>query len=324
MNGEGSSCGRCRSPLEAGDLRCATCALVVPEGSAPAAREGPRALVYRCTSCDAAARYDPAARGVRCAFCGEVMEREEVLDPVEQTEQWLPFQVGVDEARQALRAWLGGLGWFRPADLKSEARIESLRPLWWVAWVFDAQASITWAADSDAGAGSSAWAPHSGRAELTFDDIPVSASRGLSSEETAALAGSYQLTSARPEPAGVALDGATLEAFDVQRSQARALVLDAVDEAAAREVELKLCPGTKHRKVHVATLLSRLDTRRLALPAWVLAYRYRKRLFRVVISGQQAYCLHGRAPYSVARILLVVAGAALALVALLGVVLANI
>lgn len=309
-------CARCRSPLEEGDLRCALCGEVVPALAEPEPAERAAVLVFRCTSCSAAARYDPSARGVRCAFCGEVMEREELVDPAEQTSRWVPFTVDVDAARAALAAWLGNSGWFRPSDLKREARVESLRPLWWVAWVFGARATVSWTADSNVGSRRSDWAPHAGRDELQLEDILVSASRGLSEEETQALAESYDLGSLRDEPAGVELEGATLEAYDVQRSQARARVLQAVDAAAAAEVVERLCPGARHRNVHVATRLRALETRRLAFPAWVLAYRYRDVLYRVVISGQDPSFVRGRMPLSVAKVV-VTAAIAIAVCAVL-------
>jgi hypothetical protein len=50
-----------------------------------------------------------------------------------------------------------------------------------------------------------------------------------------------------------------------------------------------------------------------------MAYRYRDRLYRFVLSGQDETCVRGKAPYSTAKIFAVVLGglAALALLALL-------
>jgi hypothetical protein len=49
----------------------------------------------------------------------------------------------------------------------------------------------------------------------------------------------------------------------------------------------------------------------------VLAYRYDEELYRVVISGQDAECLVGKAPWSTGRILIAILGglAILAIVA---------
>jgi len=307
-------CARCDSPIERGDLRCAVCAEVVP--TAPEARGDVAVLLMRCAGCSAAVTFDPAAQGLACAFCSSVMYLETLADPLEETQVWLPFTVDHDAARAALRRWLSRLGWFRPSDLTRAARVEALRPLWWVAWTFDVEARVSWTADSDAGSGRAAWAPHAGRVDLRFDDILVCASRGLSDAEAAALAGRYDLASGAtqpPEVAGATAVGtagavapAVMEQFDVQRSAARRRILSEIDRAAADVVAEEHVPGTRQRKVKVASLLRGLETKRWALPAYVMAYRYKDELYRAVVCGQDAGCVTGRAPYSVAKIVVVV------------------
>jgi hypothetical protein len=63
-----------------------------------------------------------------------------------------------------------------------------------------------------------------------------------------------------------------------------------------------------------------LETRRCAFPSYVLAYRYRGRLYRVVISGQDAARLLGSAPVSVAKILGLIFGGLLAISVLIALV----
>lgn len=300
------TCSRCESPLEVGDLRCAVCG-DVPEQLAPqVAGKGLEQTVLRCGQCGAATRYDARSESLRCSFCSGELKPEELTDPVEQTEAYLPFTVDREGARVALKSWLGNLGFFRPSDLKSAARIEDLRPLWWAGWVFDAHARVSWTADSNAGAGRSAWAPHSGQTDMVFDDVLISASRGLNDKEAYTLSPSYSLTTALPEIEAPA-DDATLEAFDVQRSQARARVTHGIRRAAAGRLQESHIPGSRFRNIHVRALLTGLDTRRMSFPAWVMAYRYEHKLFRVVISGQDAGVLMGKAPISWAKILVIVA-----------------
>ncbi len=52
----------------------------------------------------------------------------------------------------------------------------------------------------------------------------------------------------------------------------------------------------------MATLLRGLNTRRLAFPAYIMAYSYRKRLYRAVISGQNADTMTASAPLSLVEI----------------------
>ncbi|PTL79586.1 hypothetical protein [Vitiosangium sp. GDMCC 1.1324] len=308
-----TGCERCGSALEVGDLRCPICGLAVGEprerGVLPAVRE--QAKVVRCGTCGASLEYSAEVKAPRCAFCASVMHVETTADPLEQAEAFLPFTVDAAAARQALVGFLAQRRFFRPSDLAAAAALESLRPMWWPAWGFSAGARVSWAADSDAGSGRSSWAPHAGQADVTFQDVLVSASRGLSERECEQLSGAYQMGSAEGEARGP--EDAQVERFDVTRSGARRQILAAVESVARERVEREHIPGRRFRKVHVAVVLSSLETKRYALPAYVLAYRYRKKLYRVVVHGQDAGVVLGDAPVSVAKVVLVVAAVLLTL-----------
>jgi hypothetical protein len=288
-------CSRCDSPLERDDLRCPICSQATPL-STPPDRKDARVEVLRCQGCGAAVSYSEKARAPKCAFCGSVLHLETSSDPMEQTEHFLPFTVTRDQATGAYRGWLRGLGFFRPSDLASAARLESLKALWWVGWVFQADALVSWAADSNHGARRAEWAPHAGQLPTPFRDILVPATRGLSESETSKLTDSYRLDTARPEPLG---DGETIvEQFDLRRSAARRQVSEAMERLAEERVKDGHVPGSRVRNFSAAILLRRLVTLRYAFPAYVIAYRYRGRLFRTVISGQDPTRILGRAPYS--------------------------
>ena len=311
-----AGCARCGSRLERGDLRCPICGLAVEAGqgvSALAVREV--AKVVRCDTCGASLEYSAEVKAPRCAFCASVMHVETMEDPLEQAEAFLPFTVEPSAAREALGRFLSEKRFFRPGNLAEEASVQSLQPLWWPAWAFSAGARVSWAADSDAGNRRSSWAPHAGQVELTFQEILVSASRGLTEAECEQLAGRYGLGSAQGAPRGP--EGGQVERFDVTRSGARRQVLKAVEALAGEEMKREHVPGSRVRNLHVAVVLSSLETKRYALPAYVLAYRYRDKLYRVVVHGQDAGCVLGDAPVSVAKVVLVVGAVLLALALLL-------
>ncbi|MGF1464996.1 MAG: zinc ribbon domain-containing protein [Sandaracinaceae bacterium] len=293
-------CARCGTPLEVGDLRCAICSL-----PAPASEAGPAqalAEVLRCEGCGAALEYDVEVRAPRCAFCGSVAHLERSEDPLERAEAFLPFRVDAFRAQAALKDWLSRRGFFAPSRL-AEAQVASLTPLWFVGWTFDAEALVSWTADSDHGARRSRWAPHAGQSPLTLRSVLVSASRGLSAEETAKLAPRYDLSTARAAPH--AMPGAVIERFDVQRSAARATVAEAVRASAMGHAK-HWVPGRRLRHLKTAVLLRRLVTRRLAFPTYVLAYRFQDRLYRALVHGQDASLVFGTWPFSWTRLALVV------------------
>lgn len=306
-------CLRCQSAIEADDLRCPVCYQAVNRAAAPPATI--RIQTLRCRSCGAALEYRANLQAPQCAFCSGVLALEEKTDPVEQVERYLPFSFDRQAATDAYRRWLRQLGWFRPSNLASTARLESLHALWWVGWVVNADVLVTWTADSDAGAQRAKWAPHSGELGTRFNGLVIPAGRGLRAAEYARLIPSYSIenTSSDAEPQA---PEAVLERFELPRSAARTTILETIRRQAESEVQARHIPGSRFRDFHAAIQLRGLVSRRVAFPAYVIAYRYHGRLYRTVMSGQTPGCIMGNAPQSVAKVLLVVALALSVLVGL--------
>ncbi len=349
-----TGCPRCGTTIEDGDLRCAICALAVPVTCDPV--EKSRAKVLRCNECNAAVAFSPAHQAPRCGFCGATMIVEQPSDPLEVAELAIPFTVDRDGAERSLRRWLGQRGYFAPRTLRAEAVLDSLVPLCWAGWIVSARAGVTWTADSDADSQRSAWAPHAGAVELTFDSICVPASRGLRRDECSQLAPFYDLAKAIPignaggvmpprvmpsgvmpswvmppgvmpsdvMPSDVMPPGVMIEGFEAQRSAARGIVQRAIEQAAKTRVE-RYIPGRKFRNVHVACLLERQTTDRVALPVWILAYRYRGRPYRAIVHGQRSELVFGRSPLDWGTILRLAGSilAAIAAIALIVMLLAR-
>jgi len=319
-----SACTRCNAATEEGDLRCPICALPVPAVRSPQGAAN-RAQVLRCTECAAAVAYNPEVQAPRCAFCGATMKVEVPVDPIEVAQFRIPFQVNREEATSALRGWLGKRGFFAPKTLKDEAVLESLTPLCWAGWVVNATAGVAWAADSDADSHRSAWAPHAGQVSMSFNNIVVPASRGLDHNECRLLIPYYDLRNLVSVDRPVAGDetdevAATIESFDAQRSAARKMVQEAIELTAKVRVEDHI-PGRRFRNVHVACLLEGQKTDRLALPAWVMAYRYRDTPYRAIVHGQRGEVVFGSSPKDWVKIAMVVLGS-LALLAIIAALIA--
>ena len=312
------NCQRCASAIENGDLRCAVCAETVPFEQTEHTETVLEVL--RCDGCGAALAYDAKAQAPRCGFCSSTMRLEAITDPMEQTQAYLPLLVERKQASNSLRKWLGKRGFFCPSDLLAAAKLESLKPLWWTGWVFDADAKMSWTADSNADAGRADWAPHAGQISMRFSKILVSASRGLDAEEVQTLAHAYELDSAQTEIPNEA--GALIEQFDVQRSSAREQILAAIHQIAEARITESEIPGSRFRNVNIEACLEALQTTRLAFPAYVLAYRYRDKLYRAVVHGQDPDIVLGKAPISWLKVIIVI-GSIFAALMILGVVLTK-
>lgn len=231
------------------------------------------------------------------------MKVEQPVDPIEAAQVRIPFIVDRGAAEASLRGWLGKRGWFAPKTLREEAVLESLTPLCWAGWIVNAEAAVAWTADSDEGSRRSSWAPHAGQVAMKFDAICVPASRGLDHEECRLLVPYYDLSRAVPvdSPAIPGEVPAMVESFDAQRSAARTLVQRAIDATAKTRVEPHI-PGRRFRNIHVACLLEGQTTDRVALPAWVLAYRYRDAAYRAIVHGQRPEVVFGSSPTDWAKV----------------------
>jgi hypothetical protein len=297
-------CRRCGSSKEAGDLRCPVCYLAIP--AVAVTSDATRIHIFRCPACGPAMEYRARVQAPQCAFCGSVLKLEEQVDPVEQTEEYLPFKVDRQAIVDVYRGWLSRQGFFQPSNLASAARLESLRALWWVGWVVNADAVVTWTLDSDAGAGRAGWAPQAGELRTVFENIIIPATRGLSASECARLVPSYALASGG-EPSEPVDTEAVRERFEMSRSVARGRIIEAIQHLAEARIKSGEATGTRFRNVHASVHLRGLRTRRLAFPAYAIAYRYGGALYRTVISGHDPSCVIGRTPVSLAKIALVVA-----------------
>jgi hypothetical protein len=110
-----------------------------------------------------------------------------------------------------------------------------------------------------------------------------------------------------------------IESFDAQRSAARQMVNRAIEGLAKARVE-KVVPGHRTRNVHVSCLLEGQTTDRVALPAWVLAYRYRGSPYRAIVHGQRAEIVFGTSPKDWGKVMLVVAAIVVAIIGIIALI----
>lgn len=314
-----TGCTRCDTPIEDGDLRCAVCALPVPAAAHVA--DQARSQILRCTECGAAIGFDANKQAPACGFCGAVMKVEQPADPIEVATLRVPFAVDREGATRSLRVWLGQRGFFAPKTLKDEAVFESLTPLCWAAWIVNARAAVSWTADSDAGSNRSDWAPHAGVTSVDFGNLAIPASRGLTQSECAMLVPYYDLGKVVEIGRGTVPgeEPAMTESFDAQRSAARDMVRRAIEATAKVRIKPEI-PGRRVRNIHVSCLLQGQSTDRVALPAWVLAYRYRGSPYRAIVHGQRPELVFGTAPTDWVKVMLLVLAIAAAIAAIVAAV----
>jgi hypothetical protein len=153
------------------------------------------------------------------------------------------------------------------------------------------------------------WYPLFGEHHGQHDGVLVAASGALAPAETAAIS-PFDLSKG-VDPAGVDLDNITVEQFAVARKYARPLARAGLEQSDSSDCEQYVPGRSRHLKVNVR--LEGLSSEPVLLPVWIMAYRYRDRVFRFLLNGQTGAAT-GQAPTSYAKIAVAV-GIAVAIAA---------
>lgn len=309
-------CGVCRCYLDSEDLFCANCGTENPVAVEQNQRLEHTASHYSfdCKSCGASMSYDASARALRCPFCGSTeMEKREGARSI-RPDGVVTFSIGHEQAEKILREWLGR-GFWRPADASRASTIGEMTAVYVPYWVFEAQTETMWTADSSpAPRGSRGdWYPVSGRNSATYPAVLIGGSSILTARETGDIA-PFQIGDAQSHDQ-VDLENTIVEEFRVPRKMARPQARGAIEQLEANAC-LALVPN-RARNLRVNVHLSSMRGYPLLLPVWILAYRYKNNVHRVLINGQSGK-IAGSAPFSYGKltvILLVVAAIVLAVIA---------
>lgn len=282
----------------------------------------------QCKSCKAVSVFEAGRVGQRCDFCGspELVDYNEVKAPL-RPQSLLPFKTAQDQAKNALRQWYSSKR-LAPGSLKRQALLDDAHGAYLPYWTFDANVECPWTAEAGHYYTTSErvrdpqgrmvtrqvqkvrWSPASGQVHHTFDDTLVPGSHGVEHSI---------LTSIEPFPTQqlIPYDTSYLSGFVVEHYQQ--VLVDAA-QAARRRMEgtlRQLCgsqvPGDTQRNLQIFPRYSGETFKLVLLPVWLLTYRYRGKVYQVVVNGVTGQ-VGGRYPKSAWKIfflvllLLIVAG----------------
>jgi hypothetical protein len=315
-----TKCYVCGALLDEEDLFCANCGTEAPPSTQPTntTRAFDSKYNFECQGCGASMSYDASAQTLRCPFCGSTKLEEQNDAKTLEPEFILPFVLSESEALARLRAWLGR-GFWRPSDLAREAIVTKLTQVYVPFWVFAAKVCTYWTADTSQtpGGARASWYPLFGENGNDYTGVLLGASSVLTPTETSAIC-PFDLSAAVP-PNQVDLSNVVYEQFRVQRKYARPLAQAALEDLERQACTLHVPGNCRNMKVNVR--VQDLTGQPALLPVWIFAYRYRDRLFRFLVNGQNGQC-SGTAPVSSLKVAGVTALIVLAAIAILVIVLA--
>ena len=346
-------CPECGAPTvwdpDADALSCAHCghARSVPraegailerplEDAGSAARGlGLAARAVLCRTCGAVVVLEEAATAQSCVFCGSaaVLPQEANRNAL-RPESLVPLDVGRKAAEESFRRWLKGL-WFRPSALRELKGFDAVG-VYVPYWTFDARVHSDWSADSGTYYWDTQlvpvmrngklsmetqrvqkvrWCPAWGARDDTYDDLLVNASRGVPDELAQRLGGfdTKALVPYRPEY----LAGWSAEEYQVDLEQGwklgRERVVAQQEHRCGSDV-----PGDTYRNLRVSNQIDGVRWKHVLLPIWTLGYAHGGKRYVVLVNGQTGR-VHGRAPWSWVKIMLLVFALALAALVIAGI-----
>ena len=313
-----TKCEVCQSLVDEEDLFCANCGTEAPKREEERDKPTDSARVARhnfeCSGCGASMSYDAEAEGLRCPFCGSVDMRQKEDAKILAPSRVVPFQFSRSEADSAMRRWLGR-GFWRPGDLARQADVVKMTPVYVPYWVFEATTHTHWTADTSQtpmGARGD-WRPLSGEHRGSYSGLLIGASGALSPRETAAIC-PFDLGAGKT-PDEIDLENVTVEQFSRPRKYARPLARQGLEQSEAATCQSRYVPD-RARNVHTNVRIESMSSEPVLLPVWIMAYRYRDKLFRFLINGQSGRAT-GQAPISLTKILVAAGIGVLAILSVL-------
>lgn len=282
-------------------------------------------LTVKCSACAAEVSLEPNVTASVCPFCGANIVAGSVSTKAFKPKSLLPFKLNKEQAFARFRGWVSSR-WFAPNDLKQYARTEQkLSGLYVPYWTYDSDTTSFYRGERGdnytvtVGTGKNRrtetrtrWTSVSGTVWKNFDDILILASRSLPEKYAESLEpwDLEQLTPYRDEY----LSGFRAESYQVDLKEgfgeAQGIMDEAIREAIRKDI------GGDHQRIHsVKTQYNNISFKHLLLPIWLSAYRYRDKVYRILINARTGE-VQGERPYSWIKITLTVLAAIAAVAAI--------
>jgi DNA-directed RNA polymerase subunit RPC12/RpoP len=286
----------------------------------------------RCEKCGAETTVPPEAAADICPFCGANLVFLEKVSRLIKPEGLLPFKISQKEAFECFRNWIRGL-WFAPGSLKKYARADSkLAGVYIPFWTFDSDTSTGYTGArgdyyytteqytaNESGrtvvrtrqVRHTRWTPASGVVANSFDDILILAGKSLPRKYADRLE-PWDLANIVPYT-NEYLSGFRAESYQVSLPEG----FESAKEVMAPVIEASIrndIGGDEQQISTIQTHYANISFKHILLPVWMSAYRFREKIFRILINARTSE-VQGERPYSAWKI----AGAIFAVLALVGI-----
>jgi len=326
-------CGQCGAKLEfmpgAESLVCQYCghSNLIPKSEADIVEldyttfldaaaetsEQVESLIIKCGQCAAETTLQPNVTSVLCPYCGTTVVAQGVCTRAIKPQSLLPFKITQPQAWAVFRKWINSL-WFAPNDLKLYACTESkLVGLYVPYWTYDSDATSFYRGERGddywvtVGSGKNRtrvrrtrWVSVRGTVWNTFNDILIMATHSLPHKYAAKLE-PWDLQNLVPYQDDY-LSGFRAERYSVDLGAGFSAAQGIMHEKIRENVRHDM--GGDHQRIHaVKTRYEDVTFKHLLLPVWMTAYRYRQKIYRILINARTGE-VQGERPWSWVKIAL--------------------
>lgn len=276
-------------------------------------------LEVRCDACGANVEFPDNLTSHRCPFCASPIVAQAVSKKRLKPTAMLPFSVTRESAIAHYRAWLKSR-WFAPTKLAREAFLDgAFVGAYMPFWTYDCVATTDyvgqrgedyWVTETytttvngklttqTRQVRKTRWYPASGTVVDTFDDVLVPASTSLPlNRQTEAEPWSARGRFEELVPYDDAyLAGFRCESYSIDLQSG----FDGAKQRMRPTIESTICAhigGDHQRILSMKSAYDGIRFKHILLPMWLSAYRFNRKLYRVLINGRTGE-LVGDRPYS--------------------------
>ncbi len=279
----------------------------------------------KCGHCGADLDRPPNLDSFRCPYCASNIVASESSPRLIKPKSLLPFHIPRKDAREKFRGWIKGL-WFAPNDLKSYARSDSrLTGVYVPYWTYDCDTTshytgmrgedyYTTETYTTTVNGKTVtrtrtvrrtrWYSASGTVQNRFNDILILASRSLPKKHAQKLE-PWDLNHLEPYQDEF-LAGFRAERYQVQLDEGFGEATPIMETVIRQAVRMDI--GGDRQIIHSLSIRhDNITFKHILLPVWISAYRYRDRVFRILINARTGE-VQGERPWSIWKIVGAVLG----------------
>jgi hypothetical protein len=303
-------------------------------GSMAQKPHGDGAQEVTCNGCGSVVAFQPPQVAGVCPFCGgAIVAQPKAADPLIAPDGVLPAKVPQAQAQMRVRQWLSAR-WLAPNALKRMAQQEGIAgvylPFW--DWAADTASQYTgergvhyWETEyytanengrtvqRERQVQRTRWYPAAGRVTRKFDNVLVAATRSVNEARLNALQPWDFDSLCVYEPAYLA--GFRAQRYQVELPEgfekAKQAMAKVIDGDVRRDIG-----GDEQRVLNVETATSNAAFRHLLLPVWIGAYRFKGKVYQVVVNARTGD-VEGERPWSVVKVTLLVAAIVLVILVLM-------